>query len=203
MARVLAVVDVVFEEHLLHAEEGLTGEKRVGSGLMLGSDALDLELIGHLLETALEVLGALHEVLDVVHVGEIKFQDLEELALGLGQRLVGEELEEVSEIVAAVKRQPLDGLHEHEPGGQHHLGKERGVDAFLLMLLELDARGLEQLHRVLGIHILGQVELEVELPRRRTLHGQMAFLVLKGQTQLDNLKQVHIATQKLILIIRC
>jgi hypothetical protein len=74
VAAVLGVVDVVLEEHLLHLEEGLACEQRIGSGLMLGPDALNLQLVGHFLKAAFEVFAGLHQVLDVVHVGEVELE---------------------------------------------------------------------------------------------------------------------------------
>jgi hypothetical protein len=45
------------------------------------------------LKSALEVLAGLHEVLDVVHVGEVELQNLEEVALRLRQVLVRQEIQ--------------------------------------------------------------------------------------------------------------
>ena len=53
-----------------------------------------------------------------------------------------------------------------------HLRERHRLDSLLLVLLELDARVLEQVHRVLGVHVLSQVELEVELPRGRSALGE-------------------------------
>ena len=87
MAEILAVVDVVLEEHLLHLEEGLPGEEAVAPRLVLRPDPLHLQLVGQLLQAALQVLARLHQVLDVVHVGEVELQVFEERFLCLGQVL--------------------------------------------------------------------------------------------------------------------
>lgn len=87
MSEVLAVVNVVLEEHLLHLEKCLAGEKAVAPGLMLRSDPLHFKLVGKLLQTALQVLARLHQVLDVVHVGKVQLQALKECLLRLGQVL--------------------------------------------------------------------------------------------------------------------
>ena len=54
-----------------------------------------------------------------------------------------------------------------------------GVDALLLVLLELDPRVLEEVNRVLGVHVLRQVEFEVELPGGGARFGQGTLLVQK------------------------
>ena len=71
MAAILAVVDVVLEEHLLHLEEGLPGEEAVAPRLVLRPDPLHLQHVGHLLEAALQVLATLHQIFYVVNVGEV------------------------------------------------------------------------------------------------------------------------------------
>ena len=49
-----------------------------------GADPLQLEHVRNLLETILEVLTTLHKILDVVDVGEIDPERLEELLFRLG-----------------------------------------------------------------------------------------------------------------------
>ena len=202
MAAVLAIVDVVLEEHLLHLEEGLAGQERIRASLMLRSYPGNLELIGHLLQPALEVLARLHQVFDVVDVGEVQLEQLEKLALRLRQVLVGQQVEEVAEVVARVEAQPLHVLHQDEAGDEHHFGEVNRVNAFLFVLLELNPRVLEQVHRVLGVHVLRQVELEVELPGGGSVLRQFAVLVEERQAKLDDLEQVDVTTQELVLVIR-
>lgn len=71
---------------------------------------------------------------------------------------------------------------------------------YLLVLFKLDPRVLEQFHAVLRVHVLSEVELEVELPGGDTL-GQIAILVQERQTQLDYLQEVHVAAKELVLVI--
>ena len=99
-----------------------------------------------------------------------------------------------------MEREPLDGIHEDESGGDHLLCKVAGVDALLLVLLELDAGVLQEVDRVLRVHVLGQVKLEVELPGGDAL-GQVALVVQERQTQLDDLEQVHVAPEQLVLVV--
>ncbi len=76
---------------------------------MLGANASHLELIGHLLQAALEVLAALHKVLDIVHVGEEELEAFKELTLRLGQVSRCEQVQEVAKIVPAMKGEPPEG----------------------------------------------------------------------------------------------
>ena len=87
VSEILAVVDVVLEEHLLHLEEGLPGEEAVTAGLMLGADSPHFEFVGELLEAALQILARLHQVLDIVHVREVELQVFKECFLCLGKVL--------------------------------------------------------------------------------------------------------------------
>lgn len=50
--------------------------------------------------------------------------------------------------------EPLDTLAEHHAGCHEQLGKVERLDAFLLVLLELDARRRQQLDGVLSVHVL-------------------------------------------------
>lgn len=61
----------------------------------------DLQRVCHFLQTSLEALTAPHDVLYVVHVGEPKFEQLEEGLFGRRQRLGREELDEVAKVVPA------------------------------------------------------------------------------------------------------
>ena len=91
--------------------------------------------------------------------------------------------------------------HEDQSRHEHHLCKEHGVDPLLLVLLELDPRVLEEVHRVLGVHVLRQVELEVELPGGDPRVGQLTLLVQERHPQLDDLQQVDVATKQLVLVV--
>lgn len=104
-----ASFDVV--HHLFHPEESHAGEQRVGPRLMLPSDPLQLQLVRHFLQASLQphshrcenrpsspppapppplwplhlqVLAALHQILDVVDGWKEQVEDLEELVLLLG-----------------------------------------------------------------------------------------------------------------------
>ena len=80
LPRVLDIVQPRLAEVLVvDLEEDLPGEKGVGARLVLAPDPLHLQLVGHGLEAAHEVVCAEHEVLDVVQVGEVDLQRLQEL----------------------------------------------------------------------------------------------------------------------------
>lgn len=49
---------------------------------------------------------------------------------------------------------------------------------------------------------LRQIELEVELPRRRPGRIVSAF-VHERQAELDDLQQIHVAPQQLVLVVHC
>ena len=57
MSAVFGVVDLFLEVHLLHLEEGLAGEERVGAGLVLGTDPLHFEFVSNLREKDLMYVG--------------------------------------------------------------------------------------------------------------------------------------------------
>ena len=54
--------------------------------------ALRVARVHALVEAAVQVVAELHHVLDVKDVGEVDVEQLEELRLGGGQRLAGEDL---------------------------------------------------------------------------------------------------------------
>lgn len=114
-------------------------------------------------------------------------------------------MDEVPKVVARMEAEPPDLLHQDQPRREHHLGKDDGVDAVLLVLFELDARVLQQVDAVLRVHVLGEVELEVELPGGDAVRGQVRLLVHESQTQLDDLEEVNVTAQKLVLVVgrRC
>merc|ERR1719263_1705988 len=58
---VALVVHLPLKEELAHLEERRLREKRVGARLVLGADALDLEVLRQLVEAALEALARLHQ----------------------------------------------------------------------------------------------------------------------------------------------
>ena len=97
--------------------------------------------------------------------------------------------------------QPLDIVHEAKARDEHELGEGDRVDALLLVLLELNPGVLKQVDRVLCVHVFRQVELEVELPSRRTRVRKLPFVVEEGETELDDLQKIDVASQQLVLVV--
>jgi len=200
VSTVLVVVDIVLEKHFPHFKKRSAGEQAVGARLMLRPDALQLENLADLLQPALQVLTRLHQILDVVNVREKHFQQVEKLRLVGRQRLVHENLEQVSEIVAGVKGEPVDVVGEDDAGRVHVLCERHHVDAVLLVNLELYTGPYQQIDGVLRIHILADVETEIKLPRgaaRRLL----AVLIVKREPDLNDLEQIDVAAEQLILVV--
>ena len=70
---------------------------------MLRADALDLEILGELVEAALEPLARLHQVLDVVEGREVQLEFQEEDILLGREPLAREQFHKVAEVVARVE----------------------------------------------------------------------------------------------------
>ena len=96
VSQYLRVIQLVLKINFCHLEEGSAGEERVRASLVLGSDPFNLQHIRHLLEAALQVLATLHQIFDVVNVGEVDLQSLEKLSLAFGQVAVGQHGQEIS-----------------------------------------------------------------------------------------------------------
>ena len=80
---------------------------------MLRTYAGEMQLVRHLLEAALEALATLHEVLDVVNRRKIYLETLEKLVLILRNDLLGQQLQQVAEIVTRVEAKPVDTFTKH------------------------------------------------------------------------------------------
>merc|ERR1719221_384490 len=79
MTQILLVIQFILKIDFYHFEIGPPREQGVATGLVLGANPLHLEHVRNLLETTPEVLTTLHKILDVVDVGEIDPERLEEL----------------------------------------------------------------------------------------------------------------------------
>lgn len=121
---------------------------------MLGANSTQLQLVGHLLQAALQILARLHQILNVEYVGEVDVQQFEKVSFVGGQVLVGEELQEVTKIVAGMEAQPLDVVHQYDAGAHQQFGELNGIDAVFFVFLKLNARILQQIDGVLCIHVL-------------------------------------------------
>lgn len=92
-----------------------------------------------------------------------------------------------------MERQPLNVVHENNTGRHQQLGKVRRLNTLLLVLLELNARVLQQFDTVLCVHVLGEVEFEVELPCRVRPARGFAVLVQEREAQLDDAQEIDVA----------
>ena len=92
--------------------------------------------------------------LHIIDVGEEQLQDVEELGFLTGEGLTGENLEEVSEIVSGVEREPHDVVEKNNPGRDQQRGELGWTDAVFFVLLELNSRISQKVDAVLSVHIL-------------------------------------------------
>eukprot|EP00308_Calcidiscus_leptoporus_P025129 CAMPEP_0119376206 /NCGR_PEP_ID=MMETSP1334-20130426/39513_1 /TAXON_ID=127549 /ORGANISM="Calcidiscus leptoporus, Strain RCC1130" /LENGTH=341 /DNA_ID=CAMNT_0007394727 /DNA_START=40 /DNA_END=1065 /DNA_ORIENTATION=+ len=198
---VLAVVDVILKEERAHLEEGRLREERVGSRLVLGSDALHLKLLGQLGQPALEVFARAHHVLDVEDVRAEEQQLGEEVVLLGGQRLAREELHDVREIISRVESDPAHLIAQHDARAHQELREVRRLDPPFLVPTEVDARARKEIDRVLRVDVVVEGELEVELVRAH-IWRELAVLIAQREAELDDLQEIDVATDRLVVKVR-
>ena len=200
LAGELDIVQPGAEVVVVDLEEDLAREEGVGARLVLGPDPLHLEFVGHGLEAAHEVVRAQHQILDVVQVGKVNFQGVQELSFTVGQTGGRELGKEVAKVVGGVEGDPGHVVHQDQARAQQTLRKVTRLNPLETVLLKVEAGAPEQIYRVLGVQILHQVELEVELPGADSL-GQVPRPVKQSNTQLDQFEKVHIALDKLVFVL--
>lgn len=169
---------------------------------MANSDPFDLQQLGELVQTAVKAVAELHEVLDVVYGGKIHVDQIEKLRLRIGQILTRQELQQVPEIVTAMESNPMNVVIQNDPGGHEKFPETAGVDAVLVVLLEIDAALAQKLDGIVGEDVLVDVELpEIELPDAARVgivvdvggtRGKVAVLVRECEPQLDELEHVDV-----------
>ncbi|KAF1782229.1 P-loop containing nucleoside triphosphate hydrolase [Phytophthora cactorum] len=152
-------LDVAFEEDLDHLEERSGREQCVGASLVHCAYSLHLEVLGQATKSPHLVEVHTH-VLQVVRRGEVRVQQVKERLFFSWQRGASQHLEQ-------------------------ELSESGHFNTFLFVLSEVNTRLLEDLDRVLCVHVLAKAELEVELPHRQVLHVR-AVLVKEGYAQLDD-----------------
>lgn len=147
----------------------------------------------------MEAVAELHEVFDIVHGWEVNPDQIEEADLGVGEVLASEHLEKVTEIIAAVECDPMNGVIKHDPGRHEELTKPLGVDPFLAVPLEVDAALPEELDGVGSEDVALQVELaEIELPDAAAAAAagrEVAALVGESEAELDELEHVDVGLE--------
>lgn len=197
-------IDFVSEECVFELEKGGSREEGVTTSLMRRPDSNHLELVCYFIEATSQVLtsGVLHgEVLDVVDIREENIEELVEVTFLLRHGLKGEELEEVSEVISGVERDPDDVITQDNTGGGQLLAEIFHIYPALLVDFELDAGITEEIDRLLGVHVLREAQLEVKLPRA-TIRWVLAVAVGEGETDLDHFKEIHITPHGLVVVVR-
>ncbi|GIX60999.1 peptidyl-tRNA hydrolase, PTH1 family [Babesia caballi] len=188
---VFLVVELVLEVALHELEERATGHQAVAASLVLRPDPLDVQMLRYALQAAATrqlYRPLVKQELDIVQRGEKVVEQLEEVRLHVGK------------VVAAVEAHPDDVLVHDEAGRDDELPEVRDVNPLALVLVEVDSALFQQLNGVVGIHVALQVELEVKLPRRYPV-GRLPVGVRKGEPQLDELEEVHIALDGLVVVV--
>ncbi len=196
-----AVINMATESVVHHTKEDVQGEEGVGPGLMHLAVALAAENLGEFVQSAVQIVRTLHEILEVVKLGEEELEQLEELAFARRQRQRGEDLEQVAKVVAAVEGNPFHAVVQHESRGDEQLAKGEHVDAAPLVRRKVQAVGGEQVDGVLGVHVVRKIEGKVELPGGALVRG-LAVGVGQGDSELNYLEQVDVAAQRLILEVK-
>ncbi|KAL8153286.1 hypothetical protein V2J09_011046 [Rumex salicifolius] len=173
-------------------------KQTVRARLVTNPHSLHLQQLGELVQSSMEAVTELHQMLDVIHSWKVSGNKLEKLRLGFRQLPAGQQLQQVAEIVPAVERNPVNVLIQHHPGGHQELPESPGVDPPLVVLVEIDPALSEELDGVAGVHVLLHVELpEIELPDAASVIvgaacRQIALLVGEGEPELDQLEHVDV-----------
>lgn len=69
------------EERILELPERAWSDQAIWTGLVGLSDALHVKELGELVQPTVQAIAELHEVLDVIHGGEIYLHELKEAGL--------------------------------------------------------------------------------------------------------------------------
>lgn len=167
VTQVLEIVNFVVEKDVAHLEEGARGEETVTAGLMLRTDPLHAQIVGHILQPALQILTTLHQIFDVVNAWKKQIQQSKKLRFTRRQRATRQQLEQVAEIVATstplnphtshcppVKGDPLDVAQQHHATGNHQLGKFFHVDSLVFVFFKLNPSFRQQINGVLSVQVV-------------------------------------------------
>ena len=163
----------------------------------------------HFLQPAGETLAAAHHVLEIHSLSEEQVHQAEELFQGVGQRPAEpQHLDEIGEVVAAVKGDPSSGVRAAETAmsdeaGTIEVGGElAGVNAVEGEPVEVDATGAEQVDGVRRVEVASDIEFaEVELPHvpdpaAGADGGEVAEGVEEGEAELDELHLVDVGLEE-------
>lgn len=155
---------------------------------MASTESLNLEQLGQTIQSSMQIIAELHEMLDVIEVGKVHPDEVEETTLGGRQAPIHYELEQVTEIIATVEGDPSNVLIQDDPRRHEQLCEAVRVHAPFAVLLEIDATLAQQLDGIGGVSILPDVEFpEIELPHAVSIRAavwEVAVFIRKRQPQL-------------------
>jgi hypothetical protein len=174
---------------------------RIRACLVADSNPGNVEQLGELVQPAVEAVAEPHQVLYVVYDGEVYLDEVEESRHGVWQVCAGEQLEQVTEIVAAVEGHPAHVGVEDDAGGHEQLSEATGVGSVRSVAGEVDPAAAEQIDGVGGGDVGPGVEsAEVELPDAgsagRAEGWEPAMLVREGEPKLDELEHVDVGLER-------
>jgi hypothetical protein len=169
-----------------------------------------------------DALGVAEEEFDVPKFGKEGGDEVEEVGLVHGEGVIGEQLDEISEIITRVEGEPMNVCVEGEAGGSEKGAECLVGNADLVVALEVDARCFEKLDGGFRVHVLLEVEFEVEDPRARDsveagVHevvggsgglrdgwvlwwAEVALGGPKSDADLDGLEDIYVAAEGLIVV---
>lgn len=98
------------KKRLLQLPESTRCEQTIRTSLMADPYPLYIQQLSKLVEPSMEAIAELHQVLNVVNRREVNLDEIKEPDLRLRQVLASEQLEEVTEVVPAVERDPVHGV---------------------------------------------------------------------------------------------
>ncbi|KAI3486171.1 hypothetical protein L1887_50312 [Cichorium endivia] len=145
-SEVLGIVNRSVKVLLAHLEERRRREQAVATRLVLLPDTTHLQVVGDILQAALERLAASHEELDVVDAWKPHAQQRKEVGLLRRQRTARHHLEQLAKV-----------LH---------------IDAHPLVSVKVESGLGQKIQRVRGAHVVAVVSAKVGLVRGRSPHDR-------------------------------
>lgn len=121
---------------------------------------------GHPVQPTVQAITKSHHVLHVINtISEKRLENFQKLIQAPGQVPARQDLNQVTEIIRAVKRHPTHRVVTHESGRHHQLGEPYRVNPLFLILLEINPLSPQKLDGIRGVSITLHIEVaEIELP---------------------------------------
>lgn len=158
---------ILHEINIPHFLKHVPCQQAIGPGLVaLPNGPVHVEGSREPVQTAIESITKLHHVLDVINVvPEKRPQHLQELFQPVWQVPPGQDLNQVPEIVRAVKRNPTHRVIADESRRHHQFSEKVRVDAFRRVAAEVDPLAAEEIDGVRRVVVTVDVEVaKVEFP---------------------------------------